>query len=116
MTHFILNWLVVSVAVWISAMSVPGIRLKGFGSAVVVAGIFGLLNFALGWLLFTVFAIGTLGLGYLFAFITWWVVDAILLKLTDALSDGIRIDGFLPALLASASIALFTSIGHWIIT
>ncbi|MEZ4462414.1 MAG: phage holin family protein [bacterium] len=55
MTHFILNWLVVSVAVWISAMIVPGVRLKGFGSAVIVAGIFGLLNFALGWLLFTVF-------------------------------------------------------------
>lgn len=115
MLHFILNWLIVSVAVWLTAMIVPGVKVKGFGSAVIVAGVFGVLNFLLGWLLFTVFAIGTLGLGYLFAFITWWIVDAILLKLTDAVTDGIKIDGFMSALMASAAIALFTSVSHWIV-
>jgi len=115
MTGFFLNWLLVSVAVWATAMIVPGVKIKSFWTAVGVAAIFGVLNFALGWLLFTVFAIGTLGLGYLFAFITWWIVDAILLKMTDALSDGLRIDGFVSALMASASIALFTALGHWLI-
>lgn len=115
MTTFFLNWLIVAIAVWLTATVVPGVRVKSFGSAIGVAAVFGVLNFVLGWLLFTVFAIGTLGLGYLFAFITWWVVDAILLKLTDALSDGIRIDNFFSALLASGAMALFTAIGHWLV-
>lgn len=115
MTTFLLNWLIVSVAVWLTATLVPGVKVKSFGSAVGVAAVFGVLNYVLGWLLFAVFAIGTLGLGYLFAFITWWVVDAILLKLTDALSDAIKIEGFFSALLASAAMAMFTAVGHWLV-
>lgn len=115
MTGFLLNWLIVSVAVWLTATVVPGVQVKSFGSAVGVAAVFGVLNFLLGWLLFVVFSIGTLGLGYLFAFITWWIVDALLLKLTDALSDSLKIDGFLSALIASAAIAMFTAVGHWVV-
>ncbi|MBN1239857.1 MAG: phage holin family protein, partial [Gammaproteobacteria bacterium] len=58
--ELILSWLILSVAVWITAAVLPGFHVKSIGSAVLVAAIFGVLNFLLGWLLFAVFAIATL--------------------------------------------------------
>src|SRR5882672_12234819 len=48
----LLSWLILSFAVWLTARILPGFRLAGFGDAVVVAAIFGLLNLFIGWLLF----------------------------------------------------------------
>jgi putative membrane protein len=90
----LLSWVILSVAVWITAVILPGFHVKSFGSAFVVAAIFGILNFLLGWLFFVVFAIGTLGIALLLAFITRWIINAILLKVTDALTDALRIDSF----------------------
>src|SRR5690606_18571137 len=74
----LISWLVLSVAVWITAAVLPGFHIKSIGSAVLVAAIFGVLNFLLGWLLFAVFAIATLGIAWLLAFITRWIINAIL--------------------------------------
>jgi putative membrane protein len=90
----VLSWLVLSFAVWLTAAILPGFHVKSFGSAMLVAAIFGVLNFLLGWLFFVVFTIATLGLAWLFAFITRWIINAILLKLTDALTDHLTIDSF----------------------
>lgn len=115
MTGFLLNWLIVAAAVWITSAVLPGFRVKNFWQAILVAAVFGLLNFALGWLLFVVFGIGTLGIAWLLAFVTWWIIDAIVLKLTDVFLGGFEIDGFLWALLGAAMIAGVTSLGHWAI-
>ena len=90
----ILSWLILSLAVWVTAAVLPGFHVKGFKSAIVVAAIFGLLNYLLGWLLFVVFTVATLGLAWLLAFITRWIINALLLMLTDRLSDRVKIDGF----------------------
>src|SRR5690606_22963467 len=90
----LLSWLVLSFAVWLTAMILPGIHVRGFGSAVIVAAIFGVLNFFLGWLFFVVFAIATLGIAVLLAFITRWIINAILLKITDAVTDRLTVDSF----------------------
>lgn len=115
MLNLLLNWLIVAFAVWATATVLPGVHVKSFKSALVVAAVFGVLNFVLGWLLFTVFTIGTLGLAYLFAFITWWIINAILLKLTDAMTSSFRVDGLLTTLLASAMISVFSVLGHWLV-
>jgi putative membrane protein len=88
------SWFVLSVSIWLAAAILPGIELKGGLSAVKVAALFGILNWALGWLIFSVIAIGTLGIGYLLAFVTRWIVTAILLKVTDALSSSLTIKSF----------------------
>lgn len=88
----ILSWLILTLAVWLTAMILPGFHVKGVGSAFIVAAIFGILNFLLGWLLFAVFTVATLGIAWLLAFITRWIINAILLKLTDALTDRLTID------------------------
>lgn len=112
---FLLHWLILSVAVWIAAAVVPGFRLKHPVSALVVAALFGVLNFFLGWLIFVVIGVATVGVGFLLAFLTRWVVNAILLKVTDAVLETLSIDGFLPALLAALVMSGVGTVGEWVL-
>lgn len=111
----ILSWLILSLAVWVTAVVLPGFHVKSFGSAIVVAAIFGILNFFLGWLFFVVFAIATLGIALLLAFITRWIINAILLKLTDALTDHLTIDSFGWALGGAFMMSVIGTLGEWVI-
>lgn len=111
--HVFVSWLILSAAVWITAMVLPGMRVKGLGGALLVAALFGILNWLLGWLFFGVIVIGTLGLGYLFAFLTRWVVNAILLKIVDAMTDKLTIDGFGWAFIAGLVMSLLGTLGQW---
>ena len=97
----ILSWLVLSVSVWLTAAILPGFRVNGFGGALKAAAIFGILNWLLGWFIFVVLGIATLGIGFLLAFITRFIVMAILLKFVDALSSNFKIDSFGTALLGA---------------
>jgi putative membrane protein len=100
--NWLLSWLVQSLAVWLTAAVVPGFELRGgVVAAVRVAAILGVLQFFLGWLIFVMIGIGTLGIGFLLAFITRWIVSAILLKLTDSLSSSLRIASFGRALIGA---------------
>jgi putative membrane protein len=112
---FLLTWLIMSAAVWITATVLPGFHVKSFGSAIIVAAIFGVLNFLIGWLLFFVLGIATLGIGFLLAFITRWIVNAVLLKLTDALTDHLTIDGFRWALIGALMISVLGTLGEWLL-
>ena len=58
------------------------------------------------WLIYVVLGIATLGLGFLFSFITRLVVTAIVLLIADKLSKRLTIRGFMPALFASIIVAV----------
>jgi putative membrane protein len=111
----ILSWLILSLAVWITATVLPGFHVKSFGSALLVAAVFGVLNFLLGWLFFVVFTIATLGLAWLFAFITRWIINAILLKITDAVTDHLTIDSFAWALGGALMMSALGTLGEWLV-
>lgn len=111
----LLSWLILSFAVWLTAEILPGFHVKSFGSALLVGALFGVLNFLLGWLLFAVFTVATLGLAWLLAFITRWIIDAILLKVTDSLTDHLTIDSFGWALGGALLMSLIGTIGEWLI-
>ena len=115
MLGFLLEWLILSVAFWGTAQLVPGVRLDGWKASVFVSAVYATLHLLIGWLLFAVFAIGTLGVAYLLAFITWWVIGAIVLLLTDAFTRRFEVAGFGTALIASAVLALLGSVGHWVV-
>jgi putative membrane protein len=108
----LLSWLILSLAVWLTARFLPGFRVQGFGDAVIVAAIFGLLNLFLGWLFFGIIGIATLGIGFLLAFLTRWIVNAILLKLTDALTSRLSIRDFGVALVASLLMSGLGTLGE----
>jgi putative membrane protein len=111
----LLSWLILSVAVWITAAVLPGFHVKDFVSALLVAAIFGVLNFLLGWLLFAVFAVVTLGIAWLLAFITRWIIDAIFLMLTGQLTDRLRVDGFGWALGGALMMSALGTVGEWLV-
>jgi putative membrane protein len=111
----LISWLVLTVAVWITAMVLPGFHVKSFGDAIVVALFVGLLNFLLGWLFFTAFTIVTLGLAWLLAFLTRWIINAIILKLADSMTDRLKIDSFGWALGGALMISVIGSVMDWII-
>jgi putative membrane protein len=111
----LLSWLILTIAVWATASILPGFHVKDFKGAVIVSAIFGLLNFFLGWLLFFVFAVATLGLAWLLAFITRWLINALLLTLTDRLTDHLKIDGFGWSLAGAFVISLVATVLGWII-
>jgi putative membrane protein len=112
---FLLNWLVLSVAFLITAKVVPGIRLSGLWDAIVVAAIFGVLNFFLGKLLYLFFGIVTLGVGFLLSFLLHWFVNAILLKITDALTSRLEVRGFGTALVGALVMSLLGRAGIYVV-
>lgn len=103
--RMLLSWLVLSISVWVTAGILPGFRVNGFAGAVKAAAIFGILNWLLGWFIFVVLGIATLGIGFLLAFLTRWIVMALLLKFTDALSSSLKIKSFGTAIVGALLIS-----------
>lgn len=113
MTHILISWLILSGAVALTAAILPGMKVKGAGGTLIAAALFGVLNWLLGWFFFTAIGIATLGLGFLLAFVTRVIVDAIILKITDAVSDSIHIRSFGTAIVAALLIAGIGTAGEW---
>jgi putative membrane protein len=113
--NLILSWLILTLAVWVTSAILPGFHVKSPKSALLVAAIFGVLNFLLGWLLFAIFSVATLGIAWLLAFITRWIINAILLVITDKLTDHLKIDGFGWALGGAFVMSLVGTLGEWLV-
>jgi putative membrane protein len=113
--RILLSWLILSVAVWLTAVLLPGFHVRSFGSAFIVAAIVGVTNLLLGWLLFAVFTVLTLGLAWLLAFITRWIIDAIILVLVDKFTDRLKIDGFGWALAGAFVMSAIGTLAQWLI-
>jgi putative membrane protein len=116
MLMIVVSWLISSLAFALTAKVLPGFELKGGANgAITAAAVFGIINWLIGWLLFVLLGVVSLGIGFLLAFVTRWIVNAILLKATDALSSSLRIDGFGTALVAALLISLFSTVGEWLV-
>ena len=101
MYQLLISWAVLTLGFWVAATLLPGVTIPRVKYAILVAALFGVLNTVLGFALFAFIGIGTLGIGFLLAFVTRCVVDAIVLKLTDALTSRLTIRGFGSALLCA---------------
>jgi putative membrane protein len=103
MQALLLRWAVNAVALWVAAELISGIELAdGLGRVLVVALIFGLVNALikpLAQLLSLPLIILTVGLFAL-------VVNALMLLLTDAISDALTIENFWYAVLGAVVISL----------
>jgi putative membrane protein len=108
--HLLTAWVTLAFGLWIISALVPGFRVKGFLGALIGGAVFAILHFFVGWLLFVIIGVGTLFLGFIFAFITRWIVTAIVLKMASAVSDNIDIDTFKTALIGSALLSVLSAI------
>ncbi|MBI2788203.1 MAG: phage holin family protein [Elusimicrobia bacterium] len=106
--YIILNILVSAVAVLVTGRLLSGVSIDGFGTAVVVAIVLGLVNAVLGpVLMFLTLPINVLTLG-LFTF----VIIGALVMLTAAIVPGFRVAGFWWALGFAFVLALVNSAFH----
>jgi putative membrane protein len=104
---FIINLLVSALVVFGLANILPGVSIKGYGSAIIVAIVIGLLNAVVKPLLNIIsLPITVLTLG-LFSF----VITAIIILLASAImGDSFHVDGFLYALLFGVVLGIVNSL------
>ncbi len=108
MIKIIVKWLSSAVAIYAAANFVPGIYLKGFGTALVVAIVLGLINTIIKPILvFLSFPFIILSLGLVLL-----VINAAMLKLSAGLLSDFAVDGWIPAILGSLVITIVTSVLH----
>jgi putative membrane protein len=114
-TNALVSWLILSVSVWLTAAILPGFEVRGFKGAVIVAAIFGLLSWLLGWLLFVFFGLATFGIGFIFRFVTRWLVMTVLIKLTDSISDNLTIKDFGTAAIGALIMSGLGTFGEYLL-
>lgn len=91
----------------------PGIKVRSIGTAALIAVVFAMFNFFLGWFLTFVVTLVSipailLTLGAFAIFIPTFV-NAILLRLTDALLEDFELSGWAPAV----GMGFLFSLGGW---
>ena len=73
------KWAILAVAVWVTSRVVPGIRVESKGTALVVAGVYGVLNASLHKIVFYLtFPLALLTLGLIVNVVLLWVTDKLL--------------------------------------
>jgi putative membrane protein len=110
--YTILHLAALTVTVLLLARIFPSVKIRSVGSAIAVAVVFSLLNFFLGWavrLVLVVPAILTLGLLFL---IFPFVVNTVLLWLTDKLMRSFEIETLGGLLASSAIITIVNGFFH----
>lgn len=106
----ILSLLLKSLAVFAVAKILPGIHVKNFGTAILVALIYSVINFFLGRILFF-FAFPVILITFgLFTFI----INAFLLWITDKMIEDFEINNFFTTILAAFLIMVSDKLLNWI--
>ena len=111
MLRLIIDVLATAGLLLVLASALPGVRLKSYGTAVVVALVYGLLNFFLGtvigWILFIpmFLSLGLLGL----------VINALMLWLTDKLIEDFEIDSVKTTLIMAVLLTIGRLVLSWLL-
>jgi putative membrane protein len=89
--HTLLHLVALAATVLGLARLLPDVQVKGLGTAAIVAVVFSVLNFLLGWLIHVLlFVPALLTLGLLFFFIPF-IVNTLMLWITDKLIESFEI-------------------------
>jgi len=97
------------------AKFLPGVRVGRTTTAIVTAVVFSLLNWALGWVIGALlFLPALLTLGLLFLFVPF-IVNTIVLWLTDKFLGDFEIKDAKTLLISSGVITLVSALFHWIV-
>lgn len=104
--NLIVQWLVATLTVLLTAYFVPGFKVSGLSGALIASIVIGLANLLIRpFLLFITLPINILTLG-LFT----WVVNAATLRLAAFFAPGFSIEGWIPALIGAFLVSLFSTI------
>jgi putative membrane protein len=111
MLRLLLQWVLSAVSLTVLSKFLPGFRIKNFGTAMVVAAVYGILHVLLYRILVIVAFIPVLLTFGLFVFI----IDAFLLLLTDKLLEDFEIDNLFTTLAAAVLLAVLNGIWRWLL-
>ena len=101
---------VLAATIFVLARLLPAVRIRSAGTAVLVAVVFSVLNFFLGWLIrFMLFVPAVLTLGLLFFFVPF-IVNTVLLWLTDKALASFEIRTLRSLLLSSLVITVVNGV------
>jgi putative membrane protein len=103
----LIRWAIIAVAVWLTAILVPGITLQGgIVGALIVALVFGLINAIIK----PIFKLLTCPLTLLTLGLFIFVINALMLMLTAHFTDFLTVSGFWWAMIGSILISIVTSV------
>jgi putative membrane protein len=106
----IVHMVVLAATILLLSRVVPGVHVRSIGTAVLVAVVFSVLNFFLGWAIrAALFLPALLTLGVLFLFVPF-IVNAVLLWLTDKLMATFAIDTAAGLLVSAAAITAVNAV------
>ena len=106
MVSILWNVFLLSIAVFVVANVLPGIRLKSFSTAILVAVVYSIVNTILAFFAFP-FILITLGLFLL-------VINVLVLWITDKLIEDFEIENFATTIVAALLITLCNLLLRWV--
>ncbi|MFO0696909.1 MAG: phage holin family protein [Polyangiales bacterium] len=110
----LVSWLVLALGLYLSNLLLDDMKVEGgFGSYMIVAALFGVLNFFVGWLVQLVVGVASLFILFFFSFVLRLIADAIVLKMTSGLSTRLQVKGFGTALVAALVMSGTHSGAEW---
>jgi putative membrane protein len=105
MLGLLLHWLISAVSLLIVAYIIPGIKVDGFGTALIASVVIGLVNATIGFFLKLI----TLPLTILTLGIFWLVINALMLELASSLVSGFTVEGFWSAFFGAIVLSLVST-------
>jgi len=102
MGGLLLHWLISTASLLIATYIIPGIQVRGLGTALIAAIVIGLINATLGLVLKVLtFPLTLLTLG-----LFWFVINALMLQLASFLVPGFFVSGFWSAFFGAIVLSL----------
>jgi len=107
----LLGILLYALAIWVVGRLKLGLTVSGFGPAIVAAVVISVLSWLVVWLL------GTLGLGFggFLGAVVNLVIAALVLMFAGNMVKGLKVKGFVPALIGAIAIAVVSWLIDWVI-
>lgn len=102
MTRLLVHWLLSALCLLFVARFVPGIYIKGLGTALIAAVVIGFINGTLGFFL----KIVTFPLTILTFGMFWLLINALMLKLASLFVPGMEVRGLWPAFIGGVILSL----------
>ena len=106
MGALLVHWLISAVSLLIVAYIIPGIEVRGFGTALIAAIVIGLVNATLGFIL----KILTLPLTLLTFGLFLLVINALMLQLASYLVSGFSVSDFWSAFFGAIVLSLVSTV------
>lgn len=103
--RLLIHLLIMTAAIYLVALLVPGMRIKSLGTSLAVAVVYSLINFII-FRVFILFTFPLIILKYLTFGIVGLIINAVLLMWTKNLVNGFYLSGFFSAMLAALGISV----------